>query len=84
MIEVKKLFLSSRLTSWSRNFLTVLKCCVNQILGALEQLLPVLLHHQLDLHPSAKAELVHPPVMGGGPPAAVDKGKAEKKDEEVE
>ena len=37
----------------------------------------------LDPDPSSKAKVLNPSVVQGGPLAIVDKGKADKKDDEV-
>ena len=44
----------------------------------------MLVHHLLDPDPSPKAQILHPPVVEGGPVAIVDKDKADKEDEEVD
>ena len=63
---------------------TVFKLCVDQVLGAVEQVIPALVHDLLDSYPSPKAEALDPPVVEGGPLVIVDKGKAYKEDQEVD
>ena len=41
-------------------------------------------HHLLDPDPSSKAEAFDPPVVEGWPLVTVDKGKADKEDQEVD
>ena len=65
-------------------FLTVFKFCVLQVLGTLEQLLPALLDHLLDLHPSPPAQTLNPPVVQGGPLVTVDEDETDAEDEEVD
>ena len=73
--------LSSKL---DETFLTVYRSSVNQVLSANEQIVPVLVHHLLDPDPSPKAQILHLPVVEGGPAIAVDKDETDKKDEEVD
>ena len=63
---------------------TVFKLCVDQVLGTVEQVIPALVHDLLDSYPRSKAESLNPPVVEGGPPVTVDKGKADKEDQEVD
>ena len=44
----------------------------------------MLVHHLLDPDPSPKAEAFNPPVVEGRPLVKVDKGKADKEDQEVD
>ena len=44
----------------------------------------MLVHYLLDPDPSPKAESLNPPVVEGGPLVTVDKGKADKEDQEVD
>ena len=60
--------------------LTIFKPCVDQILDAGQQLLPVLLNYLFDLSPGAGAQLLDLLVVDGGPEIAVDKDNADKKE----
>ena len=60
--------------------LTIFKPCVDQILDAGQQLLPVLLNYLFDLSPRARAQLLDLLVVDGGPEIAVDKDNADKKE----
>ena len=63
--------------------LTIFKPCIDQILDAGQQVLPVLLNYLFDLSPRARAQLLDLLVVDGGPEIALDKDNAEKKEEEV-
>ena len=43
-----------------------------------------IVYHLLDPDPSPRAETFNPPVVEGGPLVIVDKGKADKEDQEVD
>ena len=60
--------------------LTIFKPCIDQILDASQQLLPVLLNYLFDLSPRAGAQLLDLLVVDGGPEIAVDKDNADKKE----
>ena len=69
---------------FGETFLTVIKSGVNQVLGTFQHALPVLVHHLLYPIPCSKAEVLYPPVVEGGPAAAVGKDEADKEDCKVD
>ena len=69
---------------FGETFLTVIKSRVNQVLGTFQHDLPVLAHHLLYPIPCSKAEVLYPPVVEGGPAAAVGKDEADKEDCKVD
>ena len=65
-------------------FPTIFKPRVDQVLGDLQQLVPVLVHDPANLRPSLKVETLDPPVMPGGPPAAADEQEDDDEDDQVD
>ena len=65
-------------------FLTIFKPRVDQVLGDLQQLVPVLVHDPANLRSSLKVETLDPPVMPGGPPAAADEQEDDEEDDQVD
>ena len=65
-------------------FPTIFKPRVDQVLGDLQQLVPVLVHDPANLRSSLKVETPDPPVVPGGPPAAADEQEDDEEDDQVD
>ena len=75
-------------TLWNERFkktqgrlLTIFKPRVDDLLGGVQECLPVLLNQPLDLPPGVRIQ-IDLPVMQGGPVVVVDEAKAENEEED--
>ena len=60
---------------------TIFQPAVQNLLGKMKQLLPVLVDHLVDLQPGSKIHILHPPVVELGPPVAGDEDEDQYKDD---
>ena len=70
---------NERTKKTQNRLLTIFKPRVDDLLGGVQECLPVLLNQPLDLPPGVRTQ-IDLPVMQGGPVAAVDEDKAEKEE----
>ena len=61
---------------------TVGQAAVYNLLGKIEQLLPVLFDHLVDLQPGTKIHILHPPVVEPRPAVKGDKDEDQDKEDE--
>ena len=61
---------------------TICQPAVYNLLGKIEQLLPVLFDQLVDLEPGSDIHILHPPVVEPGPPVTGDKDEDQDKEGE--